>query len=183
MSERNLKVSNDIDLLKAQRVFKSMHEILAGADAAKEGVDDWNELWVNAIVKTQSMPRNLDAEPKTEDEWAAFVKMKSATLCMCTVHALKDICHKRGWHADASDWREILIDTVTTNLVAGAKLKEQASFKEIVLLQDNFSASLESPEDQDVKASIAEALQSDAGNRGNMSKCGKYLGVEPTLHA
>ena len=84
LSERNLKVSNDIDLLKAQRVFKSMHEILAGADAAKEGVDDWNELWVNAIVKTQNMPRNLDAEPKTEDEWAAFVKMKAATLSMCT---------------------------------------------------------------------------------------------------
>ena len=31
------------------------------------------------------------------------------------------------------------------------------------LVQDNFSASLESPEDQDVKASIAAALQSDAG--------------------
>ena len=29
LSERNLKVSNDIDLLKAQRVFKSMHESLA----------------------------------------------------------------------------------------------------------------------------------------------------------
>ena len=28
LSERNLKVSNDIGLLKAQRVFKSMHEIL-----------------------------------------------------------------------------------------------------------------------------------------------------------
>ena len=101
LSERNLKVSNDIDLLKAQRVFKSMHEILAGADAAKEGVDDL-EL-VNAIVKTQNMPRNLDAEPKTEGEWAAFVKTKAATLSMCTVHALKDICHKRGWHADAFD--------------------------------------------------------------------------------
>ena len=28
LSERSLKVSNDTDLLKAQRVFKSMHEIL-----------------------------------------------------------------------------------------------------------------------------------------------------------
>ena len=121
LSERNLKVSNDIDLLKAHRVFKSMPEILAGADAAKEGVDDWNELWANAIVKTQNMPRNFDAEPKTEDEWAAFVKMKAATLSMCTVHALKDICHKRGWHADASDSRETLIDKVTTNLLADAK--------------------------------------------------------------
>ena len=60
-----------------------------------------------------------------------------------------------------------MIDTATTNLVADAKLQEQALFKEIVLLQDNFSASLESPEDQDVKASIVAALQSDAGNRGN----------------
>ena len=40
-----MKVSSDTDLLKAQRVIKSMREILAGADAAKEGVDDWNELW------------------------------------------------------------------------------------------------------------------------------------------
>ena len=95
LSERNLKVSNDTDFSKAQHVFKSMHEILAGADAAKEGVDDWNELWVNAFVKTQNMPRNLDAEPKTEDEWSAFVKMKTATRSLCTVHALKDICHKR----------------------------------------------------------------------------------------
>ena len=86
---------------------------------------------------------------------------------MCTVHAFNDICHKRGWHADASDSRETLIDKVTTNLVADAKLKEQASLKEIVLLQDKFSASLESPEDQDVKASIAAALQSDSANRGN----------------
>ena len=46
---------------------------LRGANAAKESVDDL-EL-VNAIVKTQSMPRNLDAKPKTEGEWAAFVKM------------------------------------------------------------------------------------------------------------
>ena len=50
LSERNLKVSNDTDLLKAQRVFRSMHEILAGTDAAKEGIDDWDELRVNAIV-------------------------------------------------------------------------------------------------------------------------------------
>ena len=57
-------------------MFKSMHETLAGANAAKESVADL-EL-VNAIVKTQSMPRNLDAEPKTEGEWAAFVKMKAA---------------------------------------------------------------------------------------------------------
>ena len=49
LSERNLKVSNDTDLSKAQHVFKWIHEILAGADAAKEGVDDWNELWVNAF--------------------------------------------------------------------------------------------------------------------------------------
>ena len=89
LSERNLKASNDIDLLKTQRMFKS------GADAAKEGVDDWNEQWVNAIVKTQNMPRNFDAEPKTEDVWAAFVKMKTATFSMFTVHALKDICYKR----------------------------------------------------------------------------------------
>ena len=109
------------------------------------------------------MPRNLDADPKTEDEWAAFVKMKAATLSM--VHALKDICHKKCWHADASDSRETLIDKVTTNLVADAKLKEQASLNEIVLLQDNFSASLECPEGQDVKASIAAALQSDSLNK------------------
>ena len=75
----------------------------------------------------------------------------------------------------------LLIDK--TNLVADAKLKEQASLKEIVLLQDNFSASLESPEDQDLKASIAAALQSDTGNRSNTSKCDKYLSVEHTLHA
>ena len=77
--------------------------------------------------------------------------------------------HKRSWHADASDSRETLIDNLTSNLVADAKLKEQASFKEMVL-QDNFFASLESPEDQNVKASIAAALRSDAGNRGNTSK-------------
>ena len=52
---------------------------------------------------------------------AAFVKMKAATLSMCTVHVLKDICPKRGWHADASDSRETLIDKVTTNLLADAK--------------------------------------------------------------
>ena len=34
-----------------------------------------------------------------------------------------------------------------------------------------------------MKASIAAALQSEAGNRGNASKCGKYLSVELTLHA
>ena len=61
-------------------MFKSMHEMLAGADAAKDGVDDWSEQWANAVVKTQNMPRNFDAEPKTEDEWTAFVKMKAATL-------------------------------------------------------------------------------------------------------
>ena len=73
---------------------------------------------------------------------------------------------------------------MTTNLVADANLKEQASLKEIVLLQDNFSACLESPENQDVKASIAAAaLQSDAENRGNTSKCGKNLSVERALHA
>ena len=100
--------------------------------------------------------------------------MKAATLSVCTVHALKEICHKRGSHADASDSRETLIDTVRTNLVADAKLEEsRLPSREIVLLQDNFSASLECPEDQDVKASIAAALQSDAGNRGNTSKCGQ----------
>ena len=56
---------------------------------------------------------------------------------------------------------------MTTNLVAAAKLKEQASVKETVLLQDK----------------IAAPLQSDAGNRSNTSKCGKYLSVEHTLHA
>ena len=164
-------------------MFKSTHEILAGADAAKEGADDWNELWANALVKTQNMSRNFDAERKTEDEWAAFVKMKAATLSMRTVHVLKDICHKRGWHADASAPRETLIDKVTTNHVADAKFKEQASVKEIVLLQDNFSASLEIPWNKEVKASIAAALQSDAVNRGNTSKCGEYTSLEHTLHA
>ena len=67
--------------------------------------------------------------------------------------------------------------------MADAKLEEHASLKEIVLLQDNFSARLESPEDQNVKPSIATALQSHAGNRGNTSKCGKCLSVEHTLHA
>ena len=123
-------------------------------------------------MKTQNMPRNFDAEPKTEDEWAVFVKMKAATLSKCTVHVLKDIMDKRGWRADASDSKETLIDKV-----ADAKLKEQASFKEIVLLRENLSASLESPEGQDVKASVA------AGNRGNTSKCGKFFSVEHTLHA
>ena len=129
------------------------------------------------------MPRNFDAEPKTEDEWAAFVKMKAATLSLCTQQVLKDIMDKRGWHADASDSKETLIDKLTTHLVADAKLKEQASLEELVLLQDNFSASLESPEDQYVKASTAAALQSEAVNRGNTSKRGKYLSVEHTLHA
>ena len=48
LSERNLAVSNNIDLLEAQRVFESMHELLGGADAAKEGIDDWNDLRANA---------------------------------------------------------------------------------------------------------------------------------------
>ena len=90
-------------------------------------------------MKTQNTPRNFDAEHKTEDEWAAFVKMKAATLSMCTMHLLNDIKDKRSWHADASKSKETLIDKVTTHLVADAKLKEQASLKEIVLLQDNFS--------------------------------------------
>ena len=186
LSERNLAVSNDIDLLQAQRVFESMHELLAGADAAQEGIDDWNELWANAIVKTQTMPRNLDAEPKPEDEWTAFVKMKAATLSMCTQQVLKDIMEKKGWHADGLDSKETLVGKLTTHLVADAKLKGQASYNEMVLLHDNFSASLDSPEDQehqDVKASIAAALQSDSANRGNSSKCGKYLRVEHTIHA
>ena len=158
-------------------MFMSMHEILAGADAAKEGVDDWNELWVNAIVTTQNMPRK-------EDEWAAFVKMKAATLSVCTVHALRNVCHKRGWHADASDSRETLIDKVTTKLLRRTPSRRSGlPTMRLCCFQDNFSASLESPEDQNVKASIAAALQSDAGNRGNTSRCGKYLSVEHTLHA
>ena len=52
-----------------------------------------------------------------------------------------------------------------------------------MLLQDNFSASLESPEDRDVKASIAATLQPEAENRGNTSRCGKYLSAEHTHHA
>ena len=68
-----------------------------------------------------------------------------------------------------------------THLVADAKLNEQASLKEMVLLQDNFSASLESSEDQDVKASIAAALQSHSANGSNTWKCGKYLSVEQQL--
>ena len=96
LSESNLAITNNIDVLKAQRVFESMHELLAGADAAKEGVDDWNELWANAIVKTQTMPPNFDAKPKTEDEWTAVVKMKDTTLSMRTKHVLKDMMDRKG---------------------------------------------------------------------------------------
>ena len=104
-------------------------------------------------------------------------------LSMCTQQVLKDIMEKSGRRADASDSKETLVGKLTTHLVADAKLKEQAALEKMVLLQDNFSASLESPEDQDVKASIAAALQSDSASRGNTSKCGKYLSVEHTIHA
>ena len=91
MSVRNLTVSNNNCLLKAQRVFASRHELLAGVDAAKEGLDEWNELRDNAVKETQTMPRNFDAEPKTGDEWPALVKMKAATLSMCTQQVLNDV--------------------------------------------------------------------------------------------
>ena len=70
---------------------RSMHEILAGADAAKEGVDDWNELWVHAFVKTQNhahgiwMQNSRRSVRQDEDRHPQPVHRD----------ALKDICHKR----------------------------------------------------------------------------------------
>ena len=67
-------------------------------------------------------------------------------LSLCTQQVLKDIMDKRSWHAVTSDSKDTLTDKLTTHLLADAKLKAQATLKEIVLLQDNISASLESPE-------------------------------------
>ena len=102
---------------------------------------------------------------------------------MCTQQVLKDIMEHRGWHA-ASDLKETLVGKLTTHPVSDAKLKEQASFKEMVLLQDSFSASLGSLRGQDVEASYCcDPLVGLSETEATTSKCVKYLSVEHTIHA